>query len=156
MSVGLRAGITGASVLGEEQQQTFREIDAVAHIALPPAWYSKSDWGVGTKLIVSAGALNGGGATGFITSLVPALFLGSKDGRFAIDVGIGGALLSRHHFEQQDFGGPFQLVGTLGVGLPLYGRFGAAYRFQHYSDAGLYGSDSLGADFHMIELTYRF
>lgn len=160
MSIGLRAGITGASVLGEEQLQTFREYDVIAQIGLPLGWYSESGWGLGTRLLVSAGALNGGGDTGFITSLVPVLSLGSRDGRFSLDFGIGGALLSNHHFGQQDFGGPFQVVGTMGASFPLYGRFGAGYRFQHYSDAGLYGSDkggeSRGADFHMVELTYRF
>ncbi len=155
-SIGLRAGITGASVLGEEQQQTFREYDAVARIDLPWGWYSQSGWGLGTRVLVSAGALDGGGETGFITSLIPAVSLGSRDGRFSIDVGIGGALLTNHQFGQQNFGGPFQVAATLGVSIPVYGPFGAGYRFQHYSDAGLYGTDSRGADFHMIELTYRF
>ncbi|HEU4505618.1 MAG TPA: acyloxyacyl hydrolase [Nitrospira sp.] len=115
MSIGLRAGITGASVLGEEQLQTFREYEVIAQIGLPLDWYSESGWGLGTRLLVSAGALNGGGDTGFITSLVPVLSLGSRDGRFSLDFGIGGALLSNHQFGQQDFGGPFQVVGTLGA-----------------------------------------
>jgi len=27
---------------------------------------------------------------------------------------------------------------------------------MHYSDAALYGTDTIGADFHMVELIYRF
>lgn len=156
LSVGIRAGITGASVIGEEQQQTFREADVVAQVGLPWGWYSQSGWGVGTRLLVSAGALNGGGDTGFITSLVPVLAFGSRDGRFSLDAGVGGALLSHHHFGKQDFGGPFQVTATVGVSVPLFDHLGVGYRFQHYSDATLYGSDSRGADFHMIEFTYRF
>lgn len=156
MSVGIRGGFTGASVLGEEQQETFREYDAVATVGLPWGWYSQSGWGVGTRLLASAGVLQETGATGLIGSLVPALAFGSQDGRYAVDIGFGGALLSMHHFGKQNFGGPFQVVATVGVSIPLYERFGAGYRFQHYSDAGLYGSDSRGADFHMIELTYRY
>ena len=38
------------------------------------------------------------GDTGFISSLVPVLGFDSRDGRFSIDVGVGGALLSHHHF----------------------------------------------------------
>jgi hypothetical protein len=156
LSIGIRAGVTGASVLGEEQQETFREYDAVATVGLPWGWYSESGWGLGTRLIASAGVLQETGATGLIGSLVPALAFGSRDGRYAVDIGFGGALLSMHHFGKQNFGGPFQIVATLGVGVPLYERFGFGYRFQHYSDAGLYGSDSRGADFHMLELTYRY
>jgi hypothetical protein len=42
------------------------------------------------------------------------------------------------------------------VGVPLYDRFGIGYRFMHYSDAGAYGANTIGADFHMVELKYRF
>jgi lipid A 3-O-deacylase PagL len=156
MSVGIRGGVTGASVLGEEQQETFQEYDVVAHVRFPLGWYSSSGWGVGTGLIGSAGALTGGGDTGFIASLVPVLVFGSQDGRFSLDVGIGGALLSNHHFGRQDFGGPFQVTATAGITVPLYERIGIGYRFQHYSDATIYGSESRGADFHMFELTYRY
>lgn len=57
---------------------------------------------------------------------------------------------------QQDFGGPFQFALTLGIGVPVYKKPGVAYRFLHYSDAGLNGSDTTGADFHMNEISYRF
>ncbi|WP_410000329.1 acyloxyacyl hydrolase [Halomonas sp. I1] len=30
------------------------------------------------------------------------------------------------------------------------------YRFLHYSDAGVNGPDTTGADFHMIEFRYRY
>lgn len=156
LSIGLRGGFTGASILGEEQQETFREYDAVATVGLPWGWYATSGWGVGTRLIASAGVIQETGASALIASLVPALAFGSQDGRYAVDIGFGGALLSMHHFGKQNFGGPFQIVATLGVSVPLYDRFGVGYRFQHYSDAGLYGTDSRGADFHMLELTYRF
>lgn len=156
LSVGIRGGVTGASVLGEEQQETFREYDAVATIGLPWGWYSKSGWGVGTRLIAGAGVIQETGSSGLIGSLIPVFALGSQDGRFSLDAGIGGALLSTHHFGKQNFGGPFQIAATVGVGVPLYERLGIGYRFQHYSDAGLHGSDSRGADFHMLELTYRY
>jgi hypothetical protein len=65
-------------------------------------------------------------------------------------------LLSAHRFGRQDYGGPFQFALTFGVTVPLYGRLDAGYRFLHYSDAGIYGGHTIGADFHMIELGYRF
>ena len=30
------------------------------------------------------------------------------------------------------------------------------YRFLHYSDAGIHGTNSIGADFHMVAFIYRF
>jgi hypothetical protein len=71
-------------------------------------------------------------------------------------MGAGGALLSRHRFGTQDYGGPFQFALTLGAGVPLSEHLGLGYRFMHYSDAGINGSNTTGADFHMVEFTYRF
>jgi hypothetical protein len=45
---------------------------------------------------------------------------------------------------------------TVGAGFPLYKRLGLGYRFLHYSDAGVNGPDTIGADFHMIEFSFWF
>jgi hypothetical protein len=123
---------------------------------LPWESYSRSGWGVGTRLLTSAGVLSGADKTALVVSVIPVLALGSQDGQFTLDLGAGLALLSKHHFAQQDFGGNLQFALTFGVGVPLYRRVGVGYRFMHYSDAGLYGPDTIGVDFHMVELIYRF
>ena len=111
---------------------------------------------MGTRLMASAGVLRGAGENALVVSVIPELTLGSQDGRFLLDLGAGGALFSRHRFGTQDFGGPFQFALTLGIGGPLYRQLGLGYRFLHYSDAGVNGSDTTGADFHMIEFRYRY
>jgi Lipid A 3-O-deacylase (PagL) len=156
LSIGVRASVTQGRVLGDEQPEAFREYDVVASIRLPWERYHPSGWGVGTRLLASAGVLQGAQNNAFAFSFIPVLAVGSQDGRFVLDVGVGGALLSRHTFEKQDYGGHFQFAVTAGVGVPLYGRLGVGYRFLHYSDAGLQGTHTTGADFHMAELIYRF
>ncbi len=155
-SVNIRATISSIDVLGDVTMKPFREYGMAANFRLPWAWYSQSDWGAGTRLMVSAGALYGGGETALVVSLIPLVAFGSQDGRFTLDIGAGGALLSRHHFGMQDFGGYFQFALTAGVGIPLFERLGVGYRFLHYSDAGINGPHTTGADMHMLELTYRF
>ena len=156
LSVALRARVTESTVLGKAQPESFQEYDAVVNIGLPWERYSLSGWGVGTRLMGSAGVLRGAGETALVASLIPMLAFGSQDGRFTLDMGAGGALLSRDRFGTQDYGGPFQFALTLGAGVPLYQRLGLGYRFLHYSDAGVNGSDTIGADFHMVEFSYRF
>lgn len=156
LSIGVRGSVSGADVLGDVASEKFDAYDAVVSLVLPWERYSASGWGVGTRLLAGAGALRGAGDTALIVSLVPVLVLGSLDGRFSLDLGVGGALLSRHRFGAQDFGGPFQFALTLGARFPIYSRLGLGYRFQHYSDAGINGSDTTGADLHMVELTYLF
>jgi hypothetical protein len=156
LSVSIRARLSSTDVIGGLAPEEFREYDAAANFRLPWAWYSQAGWGAGIRLMGSAGALYGGGETALVVSLIPLVALGSQDGRYTLDMGAGGALLSRHRFGTQDYGGSFQFALTAGVGVPLFKRLGVGYRFLHYSDAGIYGPHSTGADFHMLELTYRF
>ncbi len=151
----MRARVSEQTVLGEDAPEDFEEYDVAANFELPWKSYSASGWGMGTRLMASAGILRGAGENALVVSLIPELTLGSQDGRFALNFGLGGALFSRHRFGTQDYGGPFQFALTLGVGIPLYKKLGLGYRFLHYSDAGIHGSDTIGADFHMIEFSYR-
>jgi len=154
-SLTLRARLSEQTVLGEEAPEDFKEYDLAANFKLPWPIYSGSSWGVGTRLMASTGLLRGSGKTALVVSLIPELTLESNDGRFVLDVGAGAALMSRHRFGTQDYGGPFQFALTAGFNLPLYKQWGVGYRFLHYSDAGVNGPDTTGADFHMIEFSYK-
>jgi len=156
LSVSMRATVSSSDVLGDVAPEEFREYGVAANFGLPWAWYSQSGWGAGIRLMASAGALYGAGETALVVSLIPLVVLGSQDGRFTLDMGAGGALFSRHHFGTQDYGGCFQFALTAGVGVPLFERLGVGYRYLHYSDAGINGAHTTGADLHMLELTYRF
>ena len=122
---------------------------------LPWERYSGSGWGLDTRLMASGGILRGAGESAFVVSLIPALALGTEDKRFSLDIGAGGALMTRQRFGTQDYGGPFQFAVTMGLTVPLYKKLGLGYRYMHYSDAAIYGPDTTGADLHMIEFSYR-
>lgn len=156
LNLSVRASVSAATVLGDEAPEEYEAYDVALNIGLPWELYAASGWGVGTRLLTSVGVLHGAGESALTVSLIPGFALGSEDGRFALDLGAGGAYLSRHRFGAQDFGGPFQFALTVGAGVPLYQRLGAGYRFLHYSDAGAHGTDTTGADLHMVELSYRF
>jgi hypothetical protein len=155
-SVSIRGAFSNTDIIGGLAPEDFQEFDVAANIRLPWMWYSESGWGAGIRLMASAGALYSAGETALVVSLIPLVTLGSQDGRFTLDMGAGGALLSKHSFGTQDFGGHFQFALTAGVGVPLFNRMGVGYRYLHYSDAAIYGPRNTGADFHMLELTYRF
>lgn len=156
LSLSIRTRISEHTVLGEDAPEKFKENDVAAIFGLPWQDYSTSGWGIGTRLMASAGMLQGTGESALVVSLIPEFTIGNEDGRFTLDLGIGGALFSRSRFGVQDFGGPFQFALTLGASAPLYKQLGLGYRFLHYSDMGLHGSHTTGADFHMIEFSYKF
>ncbi len=156
LGVAVRAQVEDQTVLGKDQPQRFREYDVMASIQLPWDGRSGPDWYWGGRLLASAGALHGGDTTALVVSAIPALALARHDGWLTLDLGVGLALLSRHRFPQQDFGGALQFALTFGVAVGVYRQLGVGYRFIHYSDGAAYGAHTIGADFHMLELTYRF
>jgi hypothetical protein len=153
---GVRWRTSNRHVLGKVEPERFREYDVWATVRLAWESYSASGWGVGTRLLTSAGLFRGAGTNALVVSALPMIALGSRDGRFTFDVGVGLAVLSKSKYGRQDFGGILQASLTSGIGIPIYRRFGAGYRFMHYSDAGVFGSHTIGADLHMLDLTYRF
>ncbi|HOG12750.1 MAG: acyloxyacyl hydrolase [Smithellaceae bacterium] len=156
LNISIRGRFSGLDVLGGTATEEFQEFDAAAQFRLPWGWYSQPGWGGELRLMAGAGVLYGAGETALAVSLIPMLAFGSKDGRFSLDMGAGPALLSRHRFGDQDYGGYFQFALTAGLSVPVFRGFGVGYRFLHYSDAALYGHHTTGADFHMLEIHYRF
>ena len=69
---------------------------------------------------------------------------------------IGLGLFGRDHYGTQDFGGHVQLVLTTALQIHPISHAFAGFRLQHFSDAGIYGSHSLGVDLYIIEVGYRF
>jgi hypothetical protein len=156
VSAGIRARVSSNDVLGKDQPEAFREYDAWVAVRLPWKAYAESDWGVGTRLLASAGYLEAAGSSALVVSALPVVAFGTRDGRFTLDLGAGLAVLSQARFGQADFGGSVQGALTAGVSIPIYQQFGVGYRYMHYSDWGAYGPNTVGADLHMVELIYRF
>ena len=155
-SLSLRVRIGEKRVLGREQPESFRALDAMANYRLPwaPLGDAGSPWGA--RLLASAGVLRGAGKTALALSLMPALAWQSGGGRLQADIGAGLGFLSQYRYAQQDFGGNIQGALTFGLSLGVYRQYALGYRFVHYSDAGAYGPDTIGADFHMLEISRRF
>lgn len=156
LSASVQVRIGERTVLGRKSPDSFQEYD------LRASWNTRwehqvlSGLSVGARLLASGGVFEGPGETAAVASAIPVVALGTQDRRFTLDGGAGFAFLSAHRYAQQDFGGHLQFALTLGLEGPLYRRIGVAYRFMHYSDAGVYGSHTVGADLHMAGLTYRF
>ena len=158
LNIGPRYGFSrNEPVLGKRQTESFELVDLAATFKLP--WSSplgESPWSVETRLITSAGALSAAGQTGLLATFVPDVALTGWNSLVSLDVGVGLAFLSRDTFGSQDFGGPVQYVLTAALQLHPISHLFAGFRFQHCSDAGMYGSQSLGIDIYLIEAGYRF
>jgi hypothetical protein len=156
LNVGGRGGANGLEVLGGNSREYFEQYDLFATASLPWSRYWESGWGFSTRVMGTAGVFTGASKTAFVGAIVPLLAFGPKDGILALDAGMGAAGITRHKFDEQDLGGPFEVVLTFGLRVPVYGGVGIGYRMSHMSDAAIYGEDSKGADIHMLELTYNF
>jgi hypothetical protein len=158
LSIGPRVGFgEKIPLMGKEQKYYFHLYDIAAVIKLPWSWpLGESTWSLDTRLIASAGLLTGANESGLIMTFVPGLGLNGWDGLVTFDAGAGAGFFSNYKFGTQDFGGPVQIVATAGVRVNPFSHTYAGFRIQHFSDAGLYGSSSLGVDMYIAELGYRF
>lgn len=155
--VGPRVGVSGKSPFGKDQIEDFQQYDVAAVLGLPLGWREPlTGMRLDMRLHSSAGQLVSLGDTAFMVTVVPCLTLSTPNEAISMDVGAGAGLFSRYKFGAQDFGGPAQIVGTIGFGMNLISDFYTGYRFQHFSDATMYGAKSLGVDIHLFELNYRF
>jgi len=158
ISIGPRIGFsTKTPLLGRQQKYNFQLYDIAALWRLPwQVQLGDSDWKVETRLITSAGALEGAGETGLMATLVPDLTLSGWNGLVSVDAGVGLGFFSRYQFGAQNFGGPVEIVATTGIRFNPVAHAYAGFRAQHFSDAGVYGPGALGVDMYIMEFGYRF
>ena len=158
LSIGPRIGFgEKIPLMGKEQKYYFHLYDVAAVIKLPWSWpLGGSPWSLETRLITSAGLLTAAGESGLMMTIVPGLALSGWKGLVTFDAGAGAGFFSNYKFGMQDFGGPVQIVATVGVRINPFSHAYTGFRVQHFSDAGLYGSSSLGVDMYITELGYRF
>ena len=150
IAVGLRAGLSTT-----DGSEDFEQYELFATYGLPWSWELTPGWFLSTKINLSAGALRGGGDTGFIGSAGPSITLSMVQDRIFLDGGISAALLSEHKFGQENFGGPIQFISHVGISIKLSDNLGVGYRFQHMSNASIYNRNP-GLELHMFELRYFF
>jgi len=158
IAVGPRIGFSGKTpLLGRQQKYMFNLYDIAALWRLPWQWpLGETDWKLETRLITSAGVLDGGGDTGLMATLVPDLALSGWNGVVSLDIGAGAGFFPKYKFGAQNFGGPVQIVATAGIRFNLFSHAYAGFRVQHFSDAGIYGPSDLGVDMYLVELGWRF
>lgn len=158
LSIGPRYGFSVKNpLLGHRQKYYFDMIDVAADFRLPWSWpLGESPWRLQTKLIASAGLLRGAGESGLMMTVVPELSLSGWEGLVTFDAGVGAGFFSNYKYPEQDFGGPVQLVLTLGVRVNPISHAYAGFLAHHFSDASVYGPSTIGVDMYIVEVGYQF
>jgi hypothetical protein len=151
-ALGIRYGTND----GIDKKTDLKRYEAFGVFNLPWSWQLASNIDLDTRLITSAGMLDGEGDAGFIGTLSPGICLTDRNKRFTLEFSGGVALLPDYRLGDEDFGGPVQFTFDVGIGVRLFTHLGLSYRIQHFSDAALWGSDNRGVDMQLFEISYRF
>jgi len=155
ISVGIRGGLNLAGIPPTEKED-FEQYDVFGILGFPGSWEWPGGWEGRYRLYASAGVLKGGGDKGFISTFGPGVAFTKWDWNLSLEFGTGVVFVSDDKFGDQDFGGRFQILAHGGISYHFAGNMTAGWRFQHFSDAELYGSDNRGVDMQFLELSYRF
>jgi len=150
--LGVRYGTNEAT----DKKTDLLRYDVYGAFNLPWSWELGSHFDLDTRLIASAGMLDGEGDAGFIGTLVPAICFTDRNKRFSLELSAGVAVIPDYRLGDEDFGGTIQFIIDAGFGIRLFKHLGLGYRFQHFSDASLWGPENRGVDMHLFELGYRF
>lgn len=152
VAIGARYGTNA----GTDRNSSLERVDVFASWRSPYAWEFTPGWDIGARLNASAGVLGGQDEIGAMGTIVPTMAIGDTGNVFSFELGAGAALFSKWEYGTvEDFGGPLQFVLDVGVNFRVYERLGLGYRFQHWSDAGIYGAKR-GVDMNMLEISYRY
>ena len=151
-ALGIRYGTND----GTDKKTSLRRYEVYGIFNLPWSVQLAAKLDLDTRLIISGGKLDGEGDAGFIGTLSPGISFTDKGKRFSLEISGGVAVLPDYRMGEEDFGGPVQFTIDAGFGVRLFKHLGLCYRFQHFSDAALWGSDNRGVDMHLLELGYRF
>jgi hypothetical protein len=151
-ALGVRYGTND----GTDKLTDLKRYDVFGVFNLPWSWQLVSNLDLDTRLITSAGMLDGEGDRGFIGTLGPGICLTDRNKRFSLELSGGIALLPDYRMGDEDFGGPLQFTFDVGIGVRLFKHLGLGYRIQHFSDAAIFGSDNRGGETQMFEISYRF
>ena len=155
LSVGIRGGYNLVG-LPPQEKHDFQQYDVFAILGFPGSWEWPRGWEGRYRWYASAGVLHAAGENGFISTTGPGVMFTKWDWNLTLDFGTGAVFVSKEHFGNQDFGGPVQILGHGGIFYHFTRQVVGGWRFQHFSDAGFYGSNNRGVDLHLFELSYRF
>ena len=152
VAIGARYGTNA----GTNENGAVGRVDVFGSWRTPYRWEITPGWDIGARLNASVGAIRSQEETGGVGTFVPTLAFSDTDNNISFELGAGAALFSKWEFGTvEDFGGPLQFILDGGVNFRVYKRFGLGYRFQHWSDAGIYGAKR-GVNMHMIEFSDRY
>jgi lipid A 3-O-deacylase len=149
-SAGVRHGVSASSF-----SSLFQQSEAFVRVDMPWRWDFAAHWRLQTRMDVSAGWFGGNRDHAFIGALGPSVGVKHENFPVELEAGSNPTFLRRYHFGNTDFGIPFQFTSFLGLSADIGKRWGAGYRFQHMSNAGL-GTDNPGLNMHMFSVRYRF
>lgn len=157
LSVGIRGGLNldpGGIPPGEKED--FQQYEVLGILGFPGSWEWPRGWEGRYRWYASAGVIKAAGDKGFISTFGPGVAFTKWDWNLTLEFGTGAVFVSDETFGEQDFGGPVQILGHGGVSYHFPQHITLGWRFQHFSDATIYGTDNRGVDFHFLELRYRF
>ena len=157
LSIGIRAGNNLKNVaIPPAEKIDFHAFDVMAIVGFPGSWEWPRGWEARYRWYASAGMLKGSGEKGFIATFGPGVAFTKWDWNLTLEFGTGTVFVGKEHFGDQDLGGPVQILGQGGIFYHFTGHITGGWRFQHFSDATVYGNHSKGVDLNLLELHYRF
>ena len=149
-SVGVRGGFQA-----DHTHRDFGQLEGFGNLNLPWGWNLGREWRVQSRLGLSVGWLGVRREDAVIGTVGPSLILSRARLPLSFDGGVSPTILSKAHFDSEDFGMILQFTSYLGLNWDFAAHWRVGYRFQHMSNGGL-ATPNPGLNMHMFSVSYVF
>lgn len=148
-ALGVRVGASATSL-----NELYTQTDVLLRWELFQT--SQQDYGrwLGMDLDSSIGVLAGQGNAGLVAGAGPLLRFGQGNCPLTAEVSLSPTFISKHVFDQDDFGSHLQFTTRGGVSLRLSRRTSLSYWIQHMSNAEL-ARPNPGLNMHTLTFVVR-
>jgi len=148
--VGVRGGSSFEGDAGD-----FQQMDVYAGRYLPWLWGSTNGLYCKPRWEASAGWLHDEGKEGVVVTTGPVIELRVKKFPVTLEGGVYLSALSRYQFPDRDLGGWYEFTDHVGINWHITKEFTVGWRFQHMSNAGIYGKNP-GLNLQMLSAAWSF
>jgi len=116
---------------------------------------SDGDWYCEGLIEFSLGAIHFEQQTAFEILLGPVLRVGRTGTPLFVELGWSPTVLSKHTYQERNFGADLQFTSHIGAGIRLNDRWQVEYRYAHISNGG-FASPNPGLNFHSVGVRFTF
>lgn len=147
-------GLMGGPEIFAKAKEDISSVQAYIEQDLPWSW-TPGNWGLKTRMQLSAGLIYDDEVDSFITALGPVFQVSRQEGRLALELGTRVAYMESPRMANLNLGGHLQFISHVGLHLRTWKQWRLGLRFEHLSNSSV-NTPNPGLETLNTDLSFSF